>query len=159
MKTINRFGVLLLLAGLLISCAPQGPQSLTDADVASIRASVEAWDKAFNARDWAAVAAFYTEETIMMAPNVPAVKGRAGVQELFSKMPPFSAMALQVSEIDGRGDLAVAHGTYTMTVTIEGMPPFEDVGKWVEIRQKQADGSWLIHRDIYNSDIAPPKGE
>jgi ketosteroid isomerase-like protein len=74
-------------------------------------------------------------------------------------MPPFSGMDLQASEIDGRGDLAVVRGTHTMTIMIEGIPPFEEVGKWVEIRQKQADGSWLIHRDIYNSDLPLSKEE
>jgi uncharacterized protein (TIGR02246 family) len=159
MQRIVRFAVPLLLVALLVSCAPQGPQSLSDADVAAIRASVEAWEEAFNAHDWAAVAAFYTEDAIMMAPNTPAVKGRAAVAELFSMMPPFSGMDLQASEIDGRGDLAVVRGTHTMTIMIEGMPPFEEVGKWVEIRQKQADGSWLIHRDIYNSDLPLLKEE
>jgi hypothetical protein len=79
MRKTVRSAVPLLLVALLVSCAPQGPQSLSDADVAAIRASVEAWEEAFNAHDWAAVAAFYTEDAVMMAPNTPAVKGRAAV--------------------------------------------------------------------------------
>jgi len=156
MQITIRCAVPLLLAALLVSCAPPGQQTLADADVAAIRASSEGWDKAYNERDWAALASFYTEDAIVMPPNVPAVKGRAGIEGFFAQTPPFSAAGLEITEIDGRGNLAVVSGTYSVTFTIEGMPPFEDVGKWVEIRHKQADGSWLIHRDIFNSDVAPP---
>ena len=47
-----------------------------------------------------------------------------------------------------------------MTMNPPGAEPVHEAGKYIEIRKKQADGSWLLYRDIYNSDMpaipAPP---
>ena len=156
MKRSIRFVILPFLAVLVIACQPPAPQALTEQDIATIEASVEAWQSAFSAKDWAGVAATYTEDAILMPPNKAMVEGRANIEAEFAGTPPFSAASLQITEIDGRGDLAVVRGTYSMTITPEGVPPFEETGKWIEIRLKGADSSWLIHRDIYNSDTPLP---
>ena len=53
-----------------------------------------------------------------------------------------------------RDDLAYVLGTYTMTIVPPGAPgPIEDSGKYIEIRRRQPDGSWLISTDIFNSDL------
>ena len=60
--------------------------------------------------------------------------------------------------VDGRDDLAYVVGTYTMTIVPPGAPgPINDSGKYVEIRRKQSDGSWLIAVDIFNSDLPTPE--
>ena len=62
-------------------------------------------------------------------------------------------MEVGVAEIEGRGDLAYVRGTYTMTLHPDGAPePVEDAGKYLEIRRKQSDGSWLYVADMFNSD-------
>jgi ketosteroid isomerase-like protein len=49
-------------------------------------------------------------------------------------------------------------GTYTMTIVPPGAPgPVNDSGKYVEVRRKQSDGSWLIAVDIFNSDLPAPQ--
>ncbi len=58
-------------------------------------------------------------------------------------------------EIDGRGDLAFARGTYSWTVRIGDGEPVADHGKWLTIWREQADGTWLLSQDIWNSDQAP----
>jgi len=156
MKQTIRFAVLPFLALLVIACQPPGPQGLTEQDIATIEANSKAWQAAFNAKDWAGVAATYTEDAILMPPNTATVTGRANIQAEFAQSPPFSDASLQITEIDGRGDLAVVRGTYSMTITMEGVPPFEETGKWIEIHIKGADASWLIHRDIYNSNTPLP---
>jgi ketosteroid isomerase-like protein len=43
-----------------------------------------------------------------------------------------------------------------MTIHIPNVPiPASDRGTYIELWEKQADGSWKIARDIYNSDVAP----
>ena len=45
-----------------------------------------------------------------------------------------------------------------MTVVVDEQP-IQDHGKFIEIRRKQPDGSWLISRDIFNSDLPLPSAE
>jgi hypothetical protein len=54
----------------------------------------------------------------------------------------------------GRGEPYV-RGVYTMKINVPNMPvPASDQGKYIEIWKKQADGTWKIVRDIYNSDVS-----
>ena len=109
------------------------------------------------AGDFAAVAATYTEDAVMMAPNSEAIVGRAAIQTFFESFPPISSMELLATEVEGVGDLAYVRGSYTMTVAPEGADPISDTGKYIEIRRKQADGTWLLSRDLYNSDLPLPE--
>ena len=62
-----------------------------------------------------------------------------------------------VTDVVGYGDLAYSRGNYSMTLTIPGVPmPIEEQGKFVQIYRKQADGSWKMTREIYNSDLPLP---
>lgn len=68
-----------------------------------------------------------------------------------------SAFSLTPIEIDGRGDLAYERGTYALTIAASGTTPaMPDHGKYLTVRRKQADGSWLITADIFNSDVPLP---
>ena len=129
---------------------------LTDADKAAINAKTQAFINGVNAGDWAAVAATYTEDAIVLPPNAPAVRGRSAIEASFAEFPPISDFTITNTEVEGVGDLAYLVGTYTITMTPEGAEPIHDTGKFIEIRKKQADGSWLLHRDIYNSDAPAP---
>ena len=151
MKSITKLPVLAVLAVSGAACAG-GAASLSDADIAAIEEGEVSWAAAANADDWGGVAALYTEDALLMPPNGPAVQGRAAIEAFFAAFPPFSGLTLNAVEIDGRGDLAFVRGIFSMTMEIEGMPPVQETGKYIEIRRKQTDGSWLITADIFNSD-------
>ncbi len=69
-----------------------------------------------------------------------------------------SAFSLTPAETDGVGDLAYDRGSYSVTVSIEGMPePLTDAGKYVVLLRKQTDKSWLIMASIWNSDMPLPE--
>jgi len=136
---------------------PPVPATLSEADKAGIEETTRAFGKAFEAKDWAGVAATYTEDAILLPPNAPAVKGRAAIQEFLAAFPPASNFQISTIEVDGRGDLAYVYGTFSMTITAEGAEPVEESGKYLEIRKKQADGSWLLHRDMFSSNAPPPE--
>jgi uncharacterized protein (TIGR02246 family) len=142
---------------LSVGCqAPQGPAGLSQADRAAIRQGDENYAMLANARDFKGVAALYAEDATVLPPNQAAVQGRAAIQAYLGAPPPISNFQAQILEIEGRGDLAYARGTYSVTVTPAGATPIEDRGKYVEIWRKQADGSWKCLRDIYNSDLPLP---
>lgn len=61
-------------------------------------------------------------------------------------------------EMDGRGNLAYVRGAYSLAIPMgKMMEPIHDSGKYIEMRRKQADGSWLIALDIYNCDLEQPE--
>jgi uncharacterized protein (TIGR02246 family) len=143
--------------GLSVGC--QAPAGLSEADRTAIRQVDENYAKLVNAKDFKGVAALYAEDAIELPPNQAAVQGSAAIQASLEGFPPVSSFQVEILEIEGRGDLAYTRGTYSMTLTPAGGPPIQDRGKYVEILRKQADGSWKILRDIYNSDLPLPAPE
>ena len=135
--------------------------ALTDEDVAAIKASTEAYVQAMRSKDWAALAALYTEDAVWMPPNQPMVRGRAAIQAWNEAYPPVTEFNLTIEEIDGFGNLAYVRGASSTTMEPEGAPePIRSTGKYIEIRRKQQDGSWLISIDIFNSALPlPPPSE
>ncbi len=135
-----------------------GVKALSDDDVAAIKASTEEFIQAVRSGDSAAFAAMYTEDAVFMPPNQPMVQGQAAIQTWMEEFPAITKFNLTAVEIDGQGDLAFVRGTYSMTIAPEGAPePIQDTGKYVEIRRKQPDGSWLMAVDIFNSDLPLPE--
>ena len=128
--------------------------------MAAIKAATEEYIQAWRSADWVTLAALHTEDAIVMPPNESMVQGRDEIQALNEASPAPIEANLTIVEIDGRGDLAYARGTYSVTVQPEGVPePIQDTGKYLEIRRKQEDGSWLITIDIWNSDLPLPPSE
>jgi ketosteroid isomerase-like protein len=59
---------------------------------------------------------------------------------------------LETVEVEGHGDTAVEVGKFTLKS--EGGQVL-DQGKYIVI-WKQEEGQWKLHRDIFNSSMAPP---
>lgn len=138
---------------------PPEPAALSEQDITAIEESTDAFAQASLEKNWNAVAQLYTEDAMFMPPNRAAVEGRTAIEEWLEDSPPMTDFKLNTEEIDGRGDLAFVRGTYSMAFVPEGASePVQDNGKYIEIRRKQPDGSWLIARDIFNSDLPIPEG-
>jgi uncharacterized protein (TIGR02246 family) len=120
---------------------------------ADVETGEKAWLKAFNGGDAAGVAARYTDAGRLMAPNAETVEGRGNI-EGFTKE--FIATGAQLSfellSVHESADMCASVGRYVMT--FPGDAP-EDRGKFIEVWTRQADGSWLIADDIFNSDLPP----
>ena len=129
--------------------------NLSDRDTAEIQRMYAGFSKAVVNRDGTALLAWYTNDAIAMPPHYPAVQGHAAIRTWIESMPPISRINFVVEEIVGSGDLAIVRGTYTMSLTVPGVPhPVDDRGKYIEIRKRQPDGTWPMWRDIFNSDLA-----
>ena len=144
-----------LLALLMAGCG-KSAQPLTAADRAAIEATTQAWVAAAKAGDWNALGAVYTEDSILLPPNGPAISGRPAIIQFFSSFPPITAMTLTNLEVEGSNGIAYARGTYQMTIGIPGQAPMEDTGKYLAIHREQADGSWPLYRDMFSSDLPLP---
>jgi ketosteroid isomerase-like protein len=127
--------------------------ALSSADVAAIRGLSEKFAELMVAGDFDSLITLYTDDAVFMPPNQPAVRGRAALRSWMSYFPRISAFTVSIEEIDGRADLAYVRGAYTMTMHPDGAPaPVQGTGKYIEIRKRQPDGSWLLAADIFNSD-------
>ena len=143
------------------ACAPAAPPAVSAADKAAIQSAVDAALKIGNTQplDVAAyVKAYYADNAILLPPNEKAVEGSAALVAWFKAFPPLSNVKFTLQEIEGVGDKAYVRGTYSLTATPPGAAAMTDSGKYLEIWQKQADGSWRSIRDEFNSDLpaAPP---
>jgi len=127
--------------------------ALSPAEVAKVNAISQIQVKAILAKDWTTMVAQYTDDAVLCPANEPAVKGRAAIRAWSEKFPPVSAMTITLGKVEGVGDLAYVLGTYTMTIAPPGAPPVKDVGKFVEVRRRQADGKWLVAVDMFSSDL------
>jgi uncharacterized protein (TIGR02246 family) len=129
-----------------------------------VRAAIAAIDKKFmkdaNRGDAAAGAAAYTDNAILMPPNHSPLEGKQAIKKYLTEIASqFQASNFQLSilEVDVQGDTTIVRGTYSANITILGVDaPMEDRGKTLQVWKKQADGSWKIHRDIWNSNMPIP---
>lgn len=135
------------------------PTALSAEDEAAVRALDDAWEKAATAGDGNAISALYSADATLLPPGEPMRQGEAAKQYWVDFTNSFSGpIELSTTAIEGRGNLAVAVGTYRMTVTPKkaGAKPLPtDEGKYIEVLEKQDDGSWKIIYDIWNSNAAP----
>ena len=158
-----RTPVAVLASGMMVlslACAPaeQAPPpaepEMTEAEAMQVfDALVEAWDVAQNADDVDGLMAIYGGDMAAMPPDMPEVAGAAALRELwtgFVGTAQDSDNVLQGFKMSG--DLAVIWGTYTSTSTPEGAEPVGVAGKWIGLLERQADGSWKLLRNIWNTD-------
>ena len=148
--------ICILIAGLLVGCGPSAPAPLSEADLAAIEATSATFMKAMQEGNWEGAAATYTEDAVLLPPNHDAVAGRASIRDYFGTFPPISNFMVKNVDIRGAGDMVVVRGTYSMTLTIPGMPPMDDHGKFVDVRKRQADGTWKYQWDMFNTSVPLP---
>ena len=76
--------------------------------------------------------------------------------------PSFSAFNATVTFVAGKGNMAVTSGTFSVSAPAgkdaagKATPPVDDEGKFMQFLAKQADGTWKIARDIWNSNLPAP---
>ncbi len=137
---------------------------MKDSNTDEVRVAIAAIDKKFmedaNRGAAAAGAAAYTDNAILMPPNHSPLEGKQAIEKYLTEIASqFQASNFQLSilEVDVQGDTAIVRGTYSANFTIPGVDaPMEDRGKTLQVWKKQADGSWKIHRDIWNSNMPIP---
>lgn len=153
MKKIQMLAAILcVMSFLLASCQPQ-------TDVAAVRKTIEEASassaQAIMSGDVEKSIVNYADNATSMPPNSAALKGKEAIKAWtaeMSKMGKMTAVKFGTVDVDASGNLAYEVGTYDMTMEMSGMGEMKDKGKYMAIWKKQADGSWKVHADIWNTD-------
>ena len=109
-----------------------------------------AFAAAFNQKDAPGITAFYTDDAVLMPPNLPAVKGRTNIESYYRSGFAQSSGTLQLKPTESTisGTLAFESGVSSMTA---GNPPKTATGKYVVV-YKRIGNEWKIAYDIFNND-------
>ena len=137
---------------LVSSCQSPTAQALDENDVAAIRRMTDEWLVAHGARDWEAVGRHYTEDAIIMPPMAPPIRGRSAIQAWFEANEHDTRVEVVILEIEGFADLAYVRGESKVTMGVSTESPTTLVGKYLDIRRRQRDGSWLVSVDMFSPD-------
>ena len=114
----------------------------------------QAWEKAYNAGDAAAVAALYTPHAKLMVPAAEPGSGPKAIQKLIAgDIALGGKLTLKTQDVVGFGDYALETGSW-----VANSPDGKhlDHGPYLTL-YKKTDGGWKISRDIWNSSMPPSK--
>lgn len=163
----HRFTLLsasIALATFAFGCGqPAPPPDNRAADEAAIMQADAGWSAAASKKDLDAIMSFVADDTLGFPPNEPMEAGkdaaRAGWEKILA-LPDVSLSWKASKAVAARsGDLGYSYGAYELSFANPDGSSVKDNGKYVTIWTKQADGSWKVAADIYNSDLplpAPP---
>lgn len=144
-----------LLLAFLTACQNQATGDKR-VDEASLKGLDDEWSKAVGARDVEKTISYYSDDAIVMPPNIPTLTGKQPIRNLWKSMlesPTFSGgwKATKV-EVARSGDLAYVSGDYEFTEKDDSGKPIIDKGKYLAIWKKQTDGNWRCVADMFHSD-------
>jgi uncharacterized protein (TIGR02246 family) len=130
-------------------CLAADEQALRDLDAQ--------WSAAAGAKDLDKTVPYYADDAIVMPPNASAATTKEAIRSAWKEMltTPGAAISWKATKVEvaKAGDLAYVSGTYEETMTDASGQSVKDHGKYVEIFKKQADGTWKVVADIWNSDL------
>ena len=147
---------LLLLAG----CKQPAPvdtkaieQAIKNADAQVLKAAA--------AHDLTTLLTFYADDAVSLPANEELLTSHSEMQRSWAaRLTPGVSVSWTPMYVEAAksGDLAYILGSYTMTTKVAKGKPTTDTGKYLAIWKKQADNSWKVEADTWNSD-QPVKGK
>jgi len=138
---------------LLASCAPQvdmaaAAKALTQVD--------EEWSKAAQAKDADRTASYYAEDAMIYPPNEVQAIGRDAAHKIWAAY--FADTSIAISwktthaAVAQSGEFGFTAGAYDMLYRGPDGKQVHETGKYLEVWQKQKDGSWKCVQDMWNAD-------
>jgi uncharacterized protein (TIGR02246 family) len=121
----------------------------------------EKFSKAMLSGDYNTIANMYTDDAVSLQSYEPMWVGKNAILEgnkkdLTESGMKWSNLTGKTTQVFGNDNLKVEIGTFEATFT----PPnsttaMNDHGKYMNVWQKQSDGSWKLRADTWNSDMNP----
>ncbi len=112
-----------------------------------------AWSESFSAEKKDAFLGTLLNDAVLLAPHAPIAKGSdafGGLLEL-----PGVELAWQPisAEVSASEDMGYTFGTYELKFDGPDGNPVVDEGKYLTIWKRQADGSWKVAVDMFNTSV------
>lgn len=134
-------------------------------DDASVKKTIndlnQKFNKAMESGDYQTIADLYTDDAVSLENNSPMWTGKSEIlqgnkKNMVDSKIKFSNASNKTLKIIGTGDTRVEVGQFTVSVTMPEMPdPSLVHGKYINVWQKQSDGTWKIKADMWNTDSNP----
>ncbi|CAN5410859.1 hypothetical protein BH23BAC3_BH23BAC3_29470 [soil metagenome] len=152
MKPTTFLLLLVFVLMLLIGCSNDINGNSFE-DIRAIETMSAARADAFNEGDAASIANHFTEDGVLMAPSTPAKTGRNAVESyyqfIFDEFK--TSLVSHYEEVRVSGNLALGRGVAEVELTPhDGGETINSTSKYINILERQADGSWLTTHDIWN---------
>ena len=155
--------ILPAMALLAFACPPAGGEAAFDEDAVAreVKAASEAADQALVAGDVDGYLAHYLDEAVWLPPNAEEIVGKSAARARLEGM--IGAVNIEGgSKIEEQvvmdKDWVGERGQFNIVMTPkegDGKPAHQ-VGSYVSIWKRDADGTWKIALDIWNSDRGLP---
>jgi len=112
---------------------------------------------AYNAKDAAKAAGFFSGAGVLMPPNSSAVRGSDAIQGYYEVRFGEGAtdLDIQPTEVNGQGSIAYMSGTYSFRNVPEGGPETRDRGKFLWIVRLLPGNNWRYEIQMWSSDLPP----
>ena len=154
----SRTPAILALIILFASGCNSKIETNVDDDIAAINDIWVSYSSSLNDGDIDAWLSLWTEDGVQMPPGEAPVVGMEQLRQRNGGALGLFTVEIDIDnqEVGVAGVLAFSRGVYTATFSPkDGSQPIPVDGKFMTILKRQSDGSWKIHRDIFNSSVAP----
>lgn len=127
-------------------------------DLSKARTTIEDATKKFSEEfkksDSVALASHYASDALLMPPNSEAAK-KEGILSVWGSFirSTIKDLKLTTDDVTGNNEMLTETGSYEL---LDGNNKMVDKGKYVVV-WKNENGEWKIFRDIFNSNLPPPK--
>ena len=161
MKRLIGVAPIALAVALTIGCSHANyMQADMQADAQAIQDLEKQWNQDFLTKDADKLAAYYSDDAVLMAPGMAPSVGRESIRAALKQMVADPGLTLKFTaariEVAGSGDMGYSRGAYVMTMTDPRTKQMiHDAGSYVTTYRKEADGKWRAVADIASSETAP----
>jgi ketosteroid isomerase-like protein len=125
------------------------------ADMRVLTTATDVWMKAFNSGDAVTIAGLSSENGALLPPNGRAIVGRDAIYSFWKDLLADSKTTVELVNIETvvEGDYGYKAGRFELLDATTGAPI--DQGKYIQIWKRSPQGTWELHRDMWNSSINP----
>jgi ketosteroid isomerase-like protein len=159
----TRWRAIPILVLIMLACSGvrSGAQRTAASDPARDIAAIGRVGAEFSQRymrgDARGMAELYTENGMIFPGGRPIIRGRQAIEAYWTLAPGVKVVEHKTTadSIIVVGNTAYDYGTFRSRNSRDGQPGNPGYGKYVIVWQKQSNGAWLMHLDIWNGSPPP----